>query len=389
MVREAGAKLLALINEVLDLATALVTPSEPVYEDADAIVLVEEVRGELEEQSGMRPVHVRVHGALEQLDACIERRLLLRVLRTLGAVALDVTSAGEIALSASATRSGMLQLRLRADGFAGQATEDLARFVPASVAHERARRLLAMRLAIAQRLVETHPGALSGEPDGSLLIEVPAQPAPVLTDDAQAESDVAMALSYMAAMGHDLRTPLNAILGLRICCRGHAAPALVGVAAAQLGDRARARGRSGSVDRRDDRLGEARGRRAGAEAQHHAAAAAGGKSARCRASSARARAACASRSSADPDIGSLRVDGARLVQALVGLLDHAIRSNPGPSVSLRVQRVPVGVRIEISTRGSRFAPRITRRCSTPFALRTRPPASASPAYSSARRWLEA
>jgi signal transduction histidine kinase len=346
VVREAGAKLLALINEVLDLATALVTPGDPVYEDVDATVLVEEVRAELEEQSGMRPVHVRVDGALEQLDACIERRLLLRVLRTLGAVALEVTAAGEIALRANTTENGMLQLRLRADGFAGRATEELAQLVPPRIAHERARRLLAMRLAIAQRLVATHPGALSGEPDGSLLIEVPAQPAPVTTDEAQAEADVAMALSYMAAMGHDLRTPLNAILGFAdlLSVTPHRPWSASQQRSLEI-VRERAVDLAALIDEMIDwaklEAGELELKRSITPLLPLVEKA---RDAALKRSGARGLRIVLS---ADPDLGSLRVDGARVVQALVGLLDHAIRSNPGPRVSIRVERAPSGLRVEI------------------------------------------
>src|SRR5262249_31062417 len=159
---------------------------------------------------------------LEQLDARIERRLLLRVLRTLGDVALELTSAGEIALSAQRTPAGALLLGMRADGFvAGAPTAaqegDIAAIVLGDGERKepRARRLLAMRLAIAARLVESHPGTLRADPSGLLSIEVdgPGAAAAPVSDEAQASADVALALSYMAAMGHDLRTPLNAILG--------------------------------------------------------------------------------------------------------------------------------------------------------------------------------
>src|SRR5690606_21196432 len=52
----------------------------------------------------------------------------------------------------------------------------------------------------------------------------------------------------------------------------------------------------------------------------------------------------------------VQVDTMRCVQALLGLLDHAIRSNPGPSVQIRVQRRAAHVHIIVEDAGLQIRP---------------------------------
>jgi signal transduction histidine kinase len=50
---------------------------------------------------------------------------------------------------------------------------------------------------------------------------------------------------------------------------------------------------------------------------------------------------------AEADLGAVSVDAPRFEQALLGLLDHAIRSNPGPMVTVSVQRTAAQLRLDI------------------------------------------
>jgi signal transduction histidine kinase len=52
----------------------------------------------------------------------------------------------------------------------------------------------------------------------------------------------------------------------------------------------------------------------------------------------------------------VHADPARCVQALLGLLDHAIRSQPGPSVQIRVQRRAAHVQVVVDDQGLQIRP---------------------------------
>ncbi|MET0389985.1 MAG: HAMP domain-containing sensor histidine kinase, partial [Polyangiales bacterium] len=360
VVREAGYQLLAMINEVLDLTTALMLPDEPVYEETDVTALLDEVRRELAQRCGARPVHVHVSGAFDVIEARLERRLLQRVLRALGEVALSATSAGGVSLGVQWVEPRRLRLWLVADGFGSllPASEPvLAMTDPALFAlgparpRDRARRLSGMRFAIAQRLLQRHGAQLSVERHGpgdclALTLPTDVRPSGASSDDAE----VSLALSYIAGMGHDLRTPLNAILGFADLLgldRQRTWPP------AQLRSLAIVRERAVDLcalidDMIDWAKLEAGELELSPQVQpllpliERAAAAARQRS------GTRGLAVCLT---APPDLGLVSADGPRCVQAVLGLLDHAIRANPGPSVDIRLQRTAAGVRLELTDPG--------------------------------------
>jgi signal transduction histidine kinase len=344
VVREAGQKLLVLINEVLDLAAALVAQREPVGEDCDAVALLEDVRAALEERRGVRPVHVRVGGALDRLDVWVDRRALSRVLRALGELALCATSAGEISLEASLVGDD-LRVRVHGDGLLlpADALTSMAAGA-ASVAGDRDKRLFGLRLLIARKLAERLPGTLAAESNAlggaSLVLVMPSRlkRGGSAANSGASVEDVSVAIGYLAAMGHDLRTPLNAILGFAdlLTLRSQSPWSEPQRKSLEI-IRERARDLTALVDDMIDwakleagelslhwmeqpvlslieRVVETATQRSGA------------------------RGLCVDLDLA-PDLGSVRVDDVRFVQALVGLLDHAVRSNPAPRVKLSARRV--------------------------------------------------
>jgi len=356
VVRDAGWKLLGLINEVLDLATALMLPAEPVCEEHDVNLLLEEVRHEIEQRAGMRPVHVGVDGAHAPLEARIDRRLLSRALRALGDSALHATTAGGITLGA-ALRGSELQLWVAADGFQARpdhALDPVELALGPARAHDRARRIGGMRIAIVARLLALHGGGLSAErraDRGALCVRMPltAAGAAHAGDDAQS-ADVALALAYIAAMSHDLRTPLNAILGFADLLSMDKREAWSAAQRRSLDIvRERALDLAAMVDDMIDwaklEAGELELRRELTEIGpilERALAAATERSG--------ARGLSLSLHNETADEGKVWADASRCVQALLGLLDHAIRA-PGREVQVRVQRTAAHVQIEIEDPG--------------------------------------
>jgi signal transduction histidine kinase len=218
---------------------------------------------------------------------------------------------------------------------------------------ERDDRLRRLRLQMAQRLCERALGRLTVRTDASgseLSLSLP--PDGTMEREPAARTDIPLAVRYLAATGHDLRTPLNAILGfsdlvamqehekwtesqhrslaivrerardlasmvddmidwaklelgdLRLHQRNHSVRPLIDSAVQQAVERSGARGLSVDVGV-DDRLGE------------------------------------------------LCVDADRFVQALLGLMDHAVRATPAPKLTLRARYIeadagqPASARIEV------------------------------------------
>jgi signal transduction histidine kinase len=357
VVREAGQRLLRMINDLLDLSAALIVPSEPMREDVDMLALLEQVGASLEQRRGMRPVHVRVDRSANRLDLFEERRALERVLTAFGEVALAATSAGEISLAIDTLPSGELQLRVFGDGLVQTLAEPgfAASDPPARSGRER--RIFRLRATIACRLLACLGGALErvAEPRGlTLLLRIPP-PASRRRGPDREEDDVALVTTYIASMGHDLRTPLNAILGF-------ADLLLMGGrevwSESQRKSLAIVRERAGDLALIvDDMLDWAR-----LEA---------GELTLARSSQPvlpllrRAIDTAVARSGArglrvsldsPAELGALELDPARFVQAVVGLLDHAIRANPAPQVTLSARASAEGLRIEVLDPGLEIRP---------------------------------
>jgi signal transduction histidine kinase len=357
MVRESGELLLGLINDVLDLATALVQPWPLYVEEADAVQLLEQARAELEQRRGMRLVYIRASTPSETLDVSLDQRLVARVLSCLGDVALSRTAAGAITLSAN-VQAATLELWLRADGFG----EDLQALLSGdNHARDRAERSARLKLAIAQRLLRRHGASLTAElleQEPALCVRVPlrAADAPAVALRETGEVDVALALTYIAAMSHELRTPLNAVLGfadlLAMDKRRVWTPsqqrsfAIVHERAVDLASLV-----DDMIDWAKLEAGELAVK---PEPLHVSELIARTHSAATQRSGARGL-ALEARVLPDADV-VLQVDPARFVQALLGLLDHAIRSHPGPSVQLRVQRMAAHVHVVVDDRGLQIRP---------------------------------
>lgn len=365
MVRESGELLLGLINDVLDLATALVQPSPLYLEDVEVIGLLEQLRTELERRRGMRLIYLRVISSLESLEAQLDQRLLQRGLRCLGEVALYCTSSGEIALAVNKLAES-LEVFVLADGFRQTALSALAPDMEAllesdSHPRERAERIARLKLAIARQLLARHGATLTietYEERPALCVRVPlmAADSPAIALPETGDADVALGLTYIAAMSHDLRTPLNAILGFSDLLSLDTRRAWT-----QSQQRSFAIVHERAVDLAaliDDMIDWAK-LEAGELALKP-------EPVRISALLERAQAAAVQRSGArglklrthvlpEADV-MVHADPARCVQALLGLLDHAIRSNPGPSVQIRVQRRAAHVHIHVDDQGLQIRP---------------------------------
>jgi signal transduction histidine kinase len=342
VVREAGHKLLTLINEVLDLAAALVAQREPQREDVDMVALLEHVRGLLEERRGVRPVHIRVVGALDHLDVWVDRRALTRVIGALGELALAATSAGEISLDAAVV-DDQLRVRVHGDGLhlASDALSTLTTELPNKA--ERDKQVFRLRLLIARKLTERLPGTLeveSGSLGSSLVLHTPIHPEHSKSAAISSASldDVSIAIGYLAAMGHDLRTPLNAILGFAdlLSLTTH-----YPWSEPQLKSLAIIRERAGDLAALVDDMIDWAKLEAGELALQHTEQPVRPLIERAVETATQRSGARGLRIDLDlgAQLGTIRVDASRFVQALVGLLDHAVRSNPAPRVKLSARRL--------------------------------------------------
>jgi signal transduction histidine kinase len=176
--------------------------------------------------------------------------------------------------------------------------------------------------------------------------------APLETSDA----DVAFGLTYLAAMSHDLRTPLNAILGFSDLLSQDKQRAW---APAQqrsfLIVHERALDLAALVDDMIDwaKL-EAGELTLNVELVRVSALIEQAHQAALQRSGARGL-QLSVHVPAEADL-LVQVDAVRCVQALLGLLDHAIRSNPGPSVQIRVQRRAALLHIIVEDAGLQIRP---------------------------------
>jgi len=360
MVRESGELLLGLINDVLDLATALVQPSPLYLEEVDIVALLENVRSELEKRRGMRLVYLRVVSSFDSLELQLDQRLLERVLRCLGDVALTRTQAGEIALGVERSDSA-LELWVKGDGFRSAGPSLPALLQAQAQPRDRVERIAGLKLAIARQLLLRHGGSLSlgtveGQPALCVRVPLMAADAPAVAAPETGDADVALGLTYIAAMSHDLRTPLNAILGfsdlLSLDKRRAWAPPQQ---RSFLIVHERALDLAALVDDMIDwaKL-EAGELTLKLEPVRVSALVEQAHSAALQRSGARGL-QLSVHVPAEVDV-LVQADPARCVQALLGLLDHAIRSNPGPSVQIRVQRRAAHVHIVVEDAGLQIRP---------------------------------
>jgi signal transduction histidine kinase len=183
-------------------------------------------------------------------------------------------------------------------------------------------------------------------------VELPLKAAMACAQAENAPSaDTSLALSYIASMSHDLRTPLNAILGFAD---------LLTMSKRDAWSHAQLRSldivRERAVDLTaliDDMIDWAKLEAGELELQREVTGVLPIVE--------RALAAATERSGGrglslslhldTPDAGKVWVDASRCVQALLGLLENAIRANPGREVQVRLQRTAANVRIEIEDPG--------------------------------------
>jgi signal transduction histidine kinase len=346
LVRDAGRQLLSLVSDVLDLVAAVANDHEPMYESVDLGELLEAERVVLEERRGMRPVYVRVDVPLEAAAVVVDCDELARLLRLLGELALQATSSGEVSFEAESGESEVC-VRVRADGpLFPEAPPRADR--PSSPA-ERDDRLRRMRFDMAQRLTERSLGRLSLD-GNELCLRMPRDARSRVRDQAT-RADIPLAVRYLAASGHDLRTPLNAILGFSDLVAMHPHEQWSEAQHRSLSIvRERARDLASMVDDMIDwaklELGDLRL----SQKQHD-----------CRELIERAVSLAVERSGArglrvevevEPALGQLYVDADRFVQALLGLMDHAVRAMPGPTVRVHALRDPKGgARFEVIDSG--------------------------------------
>jgi signal transduction histidine kinase len=373
LVRDAGRQLLSRVGELLDLVAAVASDAEGLPQSVDLAALLEGEGTVLEERRGVRPVHVRVDVAPDAGFAWVDRAQLVRVLRVLGELAIDVTVSGEVALEVYALpgERGILSigLRVRADGQLFTPPVPGERVSSANVREERVRRL---KLQMAERLAERELGRLELEvqESGSQLSLILPRDQPESTRDrpevqarppaspsaqvaaagqlaaAVDQGDIPLAVRYLAASGHDLRTPLNAILGFSDLVAMHDHARWTESQHKSLSIvRERARDLAAMVDDMIDWAKLEVGDLHLSPAPHPA-----------RQLIERAAASAIEHSGARGlrvdltfvnELGSVRVDADRFVQALVGLMEHAARAAPAPAVQLRAERLPDGLTLQV------------------------------------------
>jgi signal transduction histidine kinase len=339
-VRDAGRQLLALVSEVLDLVAAVASERDALFEPVDLADELERQRVALEEKRGVRPVYVRVDAPSDAL-VIVDRAELSRVLEVFGDLALTATQAGQVSLEAVGD-GDFVRVTVRADGplFPPPAQRGERPSTPA----ERDGRLRRLRFEMAQRLCERVLGKLQVNTTASsteLTLTLPRdgsgkEPVPA------ARGDIPLAVRYLAATGHDLRTPLNAILGFSDLVAMHPHEEWTEAQQRSLAIvRERARDLATMVDDMIDwaklELGDLRLNQRTHDARELidravklAIERSGGRGLQVEVS-------------VQPGVGQLQVDGDRFVQAIVGLMDHAVRATPGPTLKLRAHRIdPAG-----------------------------------------------
>ena len=344
-VRDAGRQLMALVSDVLDLVAAVATDREPVLESIDLGELLESERSVLEERRGLRPVYVRVDVPLEAAALFVDKSELARLLRLLGELALQATASGQVSLDAEYT-GGEVCVRVRADGPLFPTPPSRADR-PSSPA-ERDDRLRRMRYEMAQRLTERSLGRLE-RTDTELCLRMPRDARTIERGHAT-RADIPLAVRYLAASGHDLRTPLNAILGFSDLVAMHPHEQWSDAQHRSLAIvRERARDLASMVDDMIDwaklELGDLRlslrayeGRELIERAVTQALERSGSRGLRVDIE-------------LDPGLGQLCVDADRFVQALLGLMDNAMRTTPGPTVRVHARRESGGARLEVIDAG--------------------------------------
>ena len=346
LVRDAGRQLLALVSDVLDLVAAVANDHEAMHESVDLAELLEAERAVLEERRGVRPVYVRVDVPPEAGTLIVDSGELARLLRLLGELALQATSSGEVSIQASGA-PGEVCVRVRADGPLFPTPPPRADR-PSSPA-ERDDRLRHMRYDMALRLTERSLGRLELT-DNELLLYMPRDARSLVRGQAT-RADIPLAVRYLAASGHDLRTPLNAILGFSdlVAMHPHEQWSEAQHRSLQI-VRERARDLASMVDDMIDwaklELGDLRlsqrtwdGRELIERAVSEALERSGGRGLRVDLD-------------VEPGLGQLCVDADRFVQALLGLMDHAVRASPGPTVRVHALReAEGGARLEVIDSG--------------------------------------
>jgi len=336
-VRDAGRQLLALVSDVLDLVAAVATDREPIYESIDLGELLDAERAILEERRGMRPVYVRVDAPGDTVVVA-DKNELTRVLRVLGELALQATASGEVSLPVSVEEPEVC-VAVRSDGPLFPAAPSRSDR-PSSPA-ERDDRLRRLRLEMARRLIDRALGRLelrSADPaTNELAVWLPRDGRSLVRGQAT-RADIPVAVRYLAATGHDLRTPLNAILGFSDLVAMQPLDAWSESQRRSLAIvRERARDLACMVDDMIDwaklEVGDLRlntRKQATRELIERAVTLAVERS---------GERGLTVEVEVESSLESLVVDADRFIQAILGLLDHAVRAMPGPTVRVHARRV--------------------------------------------------
>jgi len=361
VVQRSSEQLRGLVDELADLTEALVdsghadgvqdkSPQAQLarelggYAEVSMAALLAEVHAALAASGSLRSVSLREDcRGFEQAVVCLNRPALLRVLRVLGRVALEVTPSGEVTCGARLITERRLLLWIAADGFAAHATDPSQLVFNGTTSRVRMQRAARVRMSIAQVLLSRLSSTLivqNVEGRAVLAFELPVAqrisggfaPSALPT-----RADISLAQAYLAAMGHDLRSPLNAIVGFsELLALGQSREAS---AAQALGVQ---RLRAAALDVKalvEDTVSWAELAQGQLEIEPQLVAAGPLFS--------RAAAALEARSGTrglrvslelESGLPSLRVDELRFTQALSAVLDWAIRSEPGPALQLSAQR---------------------------------------------------
>lgn len=335
LVRDAGRQLLGLVSEVLDLVAAVASDRDPMLEPIDLGDLLEVERGLLEERRGVRPVYVRVDAAPDAMVVA-DRAELRRVLEVLGELALHATHAGQVSLEAG-VEGDRVCVTVRADGplFPPPPQHGDRPSTPA----ERDDRLRRLRLQMAQRLSERALGKLTVQTDLATSVMKLALPRDgAMEREPAARTDIPLAVRYLAATGHDLRTPLNAILGFSDLVAMHPHAEWTESQHRSLGIvRERARDLASMVDDMIDwaklELGDLR-----LYQRNHPVRALIDAAVQLAVERSGAR-GLSVEVGVDDRLEELCVDADRFVQALLGLMDHAVRATPAPTLRLNARYI--------------------------------------------------
>ncbi|MFI2645304.1 ATP-binding protein [Streptomyces sp. NPDC018610] len=191
LVQASGSTLLALVDELLDIAKAESGRLEPHIAEVDLRALLHQLRGML--QGTAQPgVELRIPDLVQPVPLATDEVMLTRILRNVLSNALKFTVEGRVTLEiAGGERDGRLAFRVQDTGVgipAGELTRVFEEFYQVRGPHQRGRAGTGLGLPYARRLTELLGGTLtldSEEGRGTVVtVEIPAHPAGQAAEDA-------------------------------------------------------------------------------------------------------------------------------------------------------------------------------------------------------------